>query len=151
VQIGRHDFSNNTEDYESFTIAEEVPHPMKKNTLDYDYMAMRLDGVSSANPAELDNGKVSLDSGLDAVVMGWGTTSFGGSTSDVLLEVEVDLYTQSQCDEAAYLKELITESMVCVARDGKDSCQGYSGGPIIDKAAGKQIGIVSWGYGCADF
>ena len=150
VEIGLHDLGSYTEDYEYFTIAEEVPHPnFNEFTLDYDYMLMRLNGVSSATPVELDNGEVSLDSGMDAVVMGWGTTSYGGSTSDVLLEVEVDLYSQSEC-QAAYNGETITERMVCAARDGKDSCQGDSGGPIIDKVSGKQIGVVSWGYGCAD-
>ena len=151
VQIGRHNLGNYTEDYEYFTIAEEVPHPNYNDyTLDYDYMLMRLNGVSSATPVELDNGEVSLDSERDAVVMGWGTTSFGGSTSDVLLEVEVDLYSQSECQAAYNDGETITDRMVCAARDGKDSCQGDSGGPIIDKVSGKQIGVVSWGYGCAD-
>lgn len=28
--------------------------------------------------------------------------------------------------------------------------KGDSGGPIIHKITGKQVGIVSWGYGCAN-
>ena len=44
--------------------------------------------------------------------------------------------------------------MVCAARDGIDSCQGDSGGPLIIKgaiaSADVQVGIVSWGIGCAD-
>lgn len=41
--------------------------------------------------------------------------------------------------------------MICAADLGKDSCQGDSGGPLtaIIKKKLLQIGIVSWGNGCA--
>merc|ERR1712150_90655 len=43
--------------------------------------------------------------------------------------------------------------MICAADDGKDSCQGDSGGPLIVRADDSdedvQVGIVSWGKGCA--
>ena len=38
--------------------------------------------------------------------------------------------------------------MICAGEKGKDSCQGDSGGPMVD-AAKKQVGVVSWGIGCA--
>lgn len=152
VQIGRHDLADFSEEYELIAVAEEVTHPdYDEDSTDYDYMVMRLDSFSSATPVELDDGGVSLTPGNDAVVMGWGTTSYEGYVSDVLLEVEVDLISQSDCQEAYNDDEaIVTDRMVCAARPGKDSCQGDSGGPIIDKASGKQIGVVSWGKGCAD-
>lgn len=38
--------------------------------------------------------------------------------------------------------------MICAGVAGKDSCQGDSGGAITIN--GTQVGIVSWGYGCAE-
>ena len=40
---------------------------------------------------------------------------------------------------------------LCASRPGKDSCQGDSGGPLFveEKGGFTQIGIVSYGYGCA--
>lgn len=149
VHIGRHNIFNSTEEYEVFDIVQKVRHPQyDDNIIDYDFMMLKLDRPSTRTPVELDAGDISLDSGRDVVVMGWGTTSSGGASSNVLLEVEVDLKSEVECQES-YPGEPITSRMVCAARAGKDSCQGDSGGPLIDRATGKQVGIVSWGYGCA--
>ena len=32
---------------------------------------------------------------------------------------------------------------------GADACQGDSGSPLVIKGTRTQVGIVSWGYGCA--
>ena len=40
--------------------------------------------------------------------------------------------------------------MLCASASGKDSCQGHSGGPLYDKANNVMVGVVSWGYDCAD-
>lgn len=41
-------------------------------------------------------------------------------------------------------------SMICTLYKygGKDACQGDSGGPLVDSSK-TQVGIVSWGIGCA--
>ena len=53
----------------------------------------------------------------------------------------------------AYGGGVITDSMLCARDLGKDACQGDSGGPIVTRqTAGSpftQLGVVSWGVGCA--
>ncbi|GLH15204.1 uncharacterized protein GBIM_19572 [Gryllus bimaculatus] len=48
-----------------------------------------------------------------------------------------------------YNGRTISARMLCAGftSGGKDSCEGDSGGPLVIN--GEQVGIVSWGYGCA--
>ena len=63
-------------------------------------------------------------------------------------KVTVPFVNEETCKNA-YGAESITEGMICAGKAGKDSCQGDSGGPMVNKD-GIQVGVVSWGYGCAD-
>jgi len=92
--------------------------------------------------------------GRPATVIGWGATAEDGDTSDQLLEVEVPVVSDADCDDAnSYDGSLVTDVMLCagLAAGGKDSCQGDSGGPLMVTAGGspKLVGIVSFGDGCA--
>ncbi|KAK4018585.1 hypothetical protein OUZ56_000631 [Daphnia magna] len=48
----------------------------------------------------------------------------------------------------------IADHMICASYPGKDTCTGDSGGPLLvqDMPGAKwiQVGIISWGIGCAD-
>lgn len=86
--------------------------------------------------------------GTPADVYGWGSTSEGGQSSDVLRSAQVPLTSDPRCAEA-YGGAFDSNAMVCagVPEGGVDSCQGDSGGPLV--AGNKLIGVVSWGDGCA--
>jgi trypsin len=114
--------------------------------MDYDFMVLKLDGNSSYDPIELDDG-MSLE-GETLRTIGWGTTSSGGSSSAVLLEADVDYVPNSECN--ANYGGSILDSMMCAASPGKDACQGDSGGPLVETDSLVQVGVVSWGIGCAN-
>ncbi|MFC7340757.1 S1 family peptidase [Saccharopolyspora griseoalba] len=85
--------------------------------------------------------------GREAEVFGWGATSEGGESSDVLQRAVVPVTSDADCSSA--YGEYDPAAMVCAGypEGGVDSCQGDSGGPLV--ADGKLIGIVSTGNGCA--
>jgi len=100
--------------------------------------------------SQFQNGGVSL------TVAGWGTTSSGGPSSDVALQVSVPVVPNEVCNQPSAYDGLITDDMLCaglVGEGGKDSCQGDSGGPLFaSDSLGNHVlvGVVSWGYSCAE-
>ena len=89
--------------------------------------------------------------GVTAVVTGWGQLSSSGPQPDILQEVNVTTISNQQC-RASHGHHRITANMICAADQGKDACTGDSGGPLAvlgQDGSYRQIGIVSWGRGCA--
>ncbi|XP_046808053.1 venom protease-like [Lucilia cuprina] len=96
-------------------------------------------------------------------VIGWGKTMEGGTSSNVLQELQIPIYDNQVCrDRYKQQNRLFTENqfdraVLCagVLSGGKDTCQGDSGGPLmIPENYGNNvrfylIGVVSYGIGCA--
>ncbi|KAH8380911.1 hypothetical protein KR200_004103 [Drosophila serrata] len=89
--------------------------------------------------------------GSEAIVSGWGRKYSFSQGSIYLRGVNVVIQDHLKCTLAlASQKKAVTKDNVCAAATGRDACQGDSGGPLVDIKSGQLIGIVSWGYGCAD-
>lgn len=85
-------------------------------------------------------------------VAGWGATSEGGPQSRYLLKAQVPFVSDASC-QSSY-PELIPSEEICAGytQGGVDTCQGDSGGPMFRRDASNNwvnVGIVSWGNGCA--
>ncbi|KUJ54409.1 trypsin [Streptomyces albus subsp. albus] len=87
-------------------------------------------------------------------VAGWGAAVEGGGQQRYLLKATVPFVDDATC-KSAYGSSLIPNEEICAGymqQGGVDTCQGDSGGPMFRKdSAGQwiQVGIVSWGEGCA--
>ncbi|KAJ5680088.1 hypothetical protein N7536_011227 [Penicillium majusculum] len=84
----------------------------------------------------------------------WGlegcySTGGGSIASDLLVEC-VDIVDHEKCVEEYVDRREVDDSMICagVKSGGKGACQGDDGGPLVDASSKKQVGVVSWGFGC---
>lgn len=135
------------------------------STEEYDAALLKLatpvTGVPS--PRIIASGDRRLDrAGTTATVIGWGSTvaqqasdsappSYPDSLRQVRLKVDADQECGSVFNGHGNAKA-DTAVMLCAGGDGRhDACSGDSGGPLLVGTASGwvQIGIVSWGSGCA--
>ncbi|NNF70391.1 MAG: serine protease, partial [Acidimicrobiia bacterium] len=155
LHIGRHDLT--TTSGETFSAAAAFVHP-DYEPIDkgpYDIALVRLNGTSGYSPVDL---ATSSDAGLysggtTATAIGWGHTSEGGSSSDVLMEVAIPTLSDATCSFILG-SDFIPSIELCagdIYNGGEDTCQGDSGGPILVPGASGwlQAGVTSWGIGCA--
>ena len=156
VHIGRYDMLNDKEKgYEVIQVEEEIPHPdYNFHNFDFDFMLVKLKKASKYPVVKLDDGSHELMEGSEMTVMGWGKTSSLGQFSPILMEVQVDLVAWDTCWRRYGIRSMdFTDQMICASRVGRDACQGDSGGPLVLKGVNStediQIGLVSWGIGCA--
>ncbi|HEY0637505.1 MAG TPA: serine protease [Pseudonocardiaceae bacterium] len=95
-----------------------------------------------------------VDPGDPTTVIGHGSTSSGGPTSNQLLEVSVPIQSDAAMSApSSYGAQFHGPTMIGAGpmAGGQDSCQGDSGGPLVLTGPSQdvQIGDVSWGFGCA--
>lgn len=137
-------------------------HPSyNPRTSDSDVAVLRLaEAVNDIVPVEfitsLADEAQFAPTGRASFGMGWGETETTPHFPSVLYNVKVPIVDREICNSADSYDGRITDTMLCagLAEGGKDTCQGDSGGPLVvknaDKAFHLQVGVVSWGFGCAD-
>jgi len=167
VEFNRHDLFNDTGviriylNDTSQCDGDVIHHPEYSDfTVDNDVAIIFLrTAINGITPVTLNT-----DPNLPAVgdpldVAGWGMTEYG--PPNVPSAVTLNYLTNEACTKKPYRykDEQITGSMMCAYADEKDSCWGDSGGPLVlgsgEPEGGPltpvvQVGIVSWGNGCAD-
>ena len=158
---------------EVITASETRCHPSyDKSSMQADVCLLLLERAAGCGEALQSRGALpTLDTpdstlavaGTMAKVTGWGSTyddSGFGAVEGVprwptrLREVDVPLISLAACRDS-YGAYSIKNDMLCAGFVGeglRDSCQGDSGGPlflVLRSGLPVQIGVVSWGSGCA--
>lgn len=109
--------------------------------------------VTQVPPLQLNADAAIPADNSDVTVIGLGFISQEGGFPAALQQVTLQTVDSATCiaqNSAQIALEGATQ--VCAAADGKDSCQGDSGGPLfstLPDGSFSQVGIVSFGIGCA--
>jgi len=155
VVVGEHDVTRSDGEQRIRPSAWIQHENYNSRTTNYDFAIVKLASPVAfsdrVNPICLPSSTKNYDSVL-ATVSGWGTLYSGGSQPSILQKVNVPTMSNGQCmTNTAYGRGDITAQMICAADSNKDSCQGDSGGPMVTNEGNhfSIIGVVSWGYGCA--
>jgi len=174
--VGSHDLGIDDGEGEVRDVAGAIVHEgYAFATTDNDFAIIVLDPDQSSARADVDLVRIAPDVvnvGTMVTVMGWGDTNpsdFITTPSHELLETQLYILSNESCERSSGIvggfdlfgyviggyefsyRGHITENMVCATDSGEDSCQGDSGGPLVIRLSSGdvQIGVVSWGAGCA--
>ena len=155
VAVGRRLLNSNEGQRRAVTAVFVHPSWGSPTSLAHDAALLQLASPVSITPLALAGSAddVYESEGTPLTVIGWGNTSPRGQPSypNDLREVVVPAVSDANCVRV-YGKSLDAASMLCAGAPGIDSCQGDSGGPLFATSGTGtriQMGIVSWGNGCA--
>lgn len=118
-----------------------------------DFAKTKLKVVKLATPKFAQDGNE--NAGIDATVYGFGDTANNqDNISKNLNKVVVPIVSNEDANARESYDGAVDETMLAAgyAGGGKDSCQGDSGGPLVvfdHRNDPVQVGVVSWGEGCA--
>jgi trypsin len=154
ITAGDHRLSVSGEGEQVRRASKVILHPnYNDNTYNNDIALIKLSSPVTLNSVIKTIAHSTLPaSGTRLRVIGWGDQADGaGDYPDTLRQVDVPLRSTASCEDA--YSDGVNGNMFCAGlrQGGRDSCQGDSGGPIFYQVNNsyQQVGIVSWGDGCA--
>lgn len=171
ARLGEHDVNRPSAEKIDIPITKTVKHPFydpKKyhNDVAVAYLAQKVAFSEFVRPICLPLEEPLRSKnfvGYTPFVAGWGRTEENRPKASVLQHVQVPVLDNAVCKDRYSKARLLLaedqfdEAVLCagVLSGGRDSCGGDSGGPLMSplQLGGvihwHQIGIVSYGIGCA--
>ncbi|MFP5252769.1 MAG: S1 family peptidase [Actinomycetes bacterium] len=153
VAVGRTDLEDSSRG-QTLAVDRIVIHPDYEETGTFDAALIHVtEPIAAPSIAMVPLGEESLEtSGAPLTVSGWGTEFFGSPFIPSRMKaVDVEAVADAECTTNG-LMGFQADSEMCAETLLGDSCQGDSGGPLFGTLAdGRlvQVGIVSYGLGCA--
>lgn len=166
ARIGDHDLANETdvdtaknyrvverrlhEQYNTRTFANDIAILVLEEPVEFNFARHTVCLPFNENMKKLD-----LDD-KKPFIAGWGAVRYRGAASAKLLHAQVRVVPQKRCTRRykKFKQITITKNVLCARSPGRDACQGDSGGPMMFPAPDGDywytIGVVSFGYKCAD-
>ncbi|XP_054734614.1 uncharacterized protein LOC129242079 [Anastrepha obliqua] len=171
VRLGEYDLSTETETkHVDIDVVKSAPHPNyggsdRHNDIAILYLEKNVDFTDYICPiCLLTSEKLRTKSyvGYHPFVAGWGRTTEGGPSSNILQELQIDLMENSVCrrsyeaNKRLFSNQQFDNSVLCAGDlgGGRDTCRGDSGGPLMIPEPYKGVtrfyalGVVSYGIGC---
>jgi secreted trypsin-like serine protease len=159
VDLNDSDASGTTIDVDQYFV--NPTYNPAHTTNDAALVHLKQDVPGNITPISLvDAGDRTFDAaGTPVSVSGWGATKPTPNYDypNKLMQADITIQADSVCGaRKSYGKSFKATSMLCAGTTRKpmvDSCFGDSGGPLFvngDTAQPLQLGIVSWGNGCAE-
>ena len=163
VLAGQADLSGNSG--QTVRVTEILPHPeFDAQTGDHDVALIRLSRGLEYAPVHIPflDPHPLVEAGAEVTVVGWGSMASSEDLAAypyILRKAKLQLTDAGQCQESLRLHTgqayAITARMLCASSltSAADACTGDSGGPLLywhpDLGTWIQIGVISWGIGCA--
>lgn len=153
VVLGRHD-KTTTEGEERHVDRAYRHDSFSWFTLDGDIGLLHLSEPATGPTANLITPEqvAQVVTGAAVTIVGWGTTGEGLPQSNVLRQATLPIVGNAECKTFPHYAN-VNDAQLCAgyANGGIDGCQGDSGGPLYMMMSGApvQVGVMSWGIGCA--
>jgi|GEM_PF-685077 len=152
VHLGVH--NRNLDTPQVFELVSSHIHPnYNRRTLDSDLALLKLSRPASFANLGLVQNNSQQTPGRRGTLIGWGALHEDGFSSSTLQVAEVPVLSQNVCNSREVYNGDVSGNMLCAGylELEQDACYGDSGGPLMiyENSFWRQIGIVSWGQGCA--
>ncbi|NND89581.1 MAG: serine protease [Granulosicoccus sp.] len=159
IVAGEYDLEDD-EPVEEIQVTNVIVHPDYDNSLQpppHDIALLELASSVNVPISQLFAEDAEAYTDTLSYIAGWGATQFVNETAatfpSILQEARVPLVSLEMCNSPVSYNGLVGFRQLCAGfqQGGVDTCAGDSGGPlyIIENGASVQIGITSFGNGCA--